>query len=249
MPVQVFRGALADILGWRALFLQELHAQCRYDACHRRGWSDIWLLQWHDRIVGYGAVKAGDRGPTRDVIFEWYVSPAWRHRQDDLFAAFVAASGAEWVECQTNDPCLYSVAHRVATDLQPTTVLFEADKDIVTEDEGAGRIRGRESAVTFTHTSEPVGDQVLEVEGEIVGTAGHLTHYNPPFADIYMEVAPAHRRKGYGARLVAGAIRECWLSGHVPAARCSIDNVASRKTLLKGGMREVGHVVLGQIRR
>jgi GNAT superfamily N-acetyltransferase len=248
MPVQVVRGALADILGWRALFLQELHAQCRYDACHARGWSDLRLLQLHDRIVGYGALKARDDQAVRDAVFEWYVLPPWRSHQRDLFAALVAASGAEWVECQTNDPCLYPVARHVAPDLQPTTFLFEADKDVVSEDAGAGGLRSRGTDDTFTHTSEPVGDQVLEVDGEIVGTAGHLTHYNPPFADIYMEVAPTQRRKGYGARLVAGAIRECWLSGHVPAARCHIDNIASRATLLNGGMREVGQVMIGEIR-
>lgn len=248
MPIQVVRGALADIVGWRALFLQELHAQCRYDACHRRGWSDIWLLQWHDRIVGYGAVKGRDDLTARDAIFEWYVSPPWRSQQDALFSALVAASSAPWVECQTNDPCLFPVAQRVTRDLRPTTVLFEADKALVSEDVGAGHLRVRGSDATFAHTFEPVGDQALDVDGEIVGTAGHLTHYNPPFADIYMEVSPDHRRKGYGARLVAGAVRECWLSGHVPAARCSIDNAASRATLLKAGMREVGQVVIGEIR-
>jgi hypothetical protein len=37
------------------------------------------------------------------------------------------------------------------------------------------------------------------VDGAIVATAGALTHYNAPYADLYMEVEPHARRRGFGA--------------------------------------------------
>jgi RimJ/RimL family protein N-acetyltransferase len=164
-----------------------------------------------------------------------------------LATALVAASSVTAVECQTNDPCLFPVAQALAPARRPTTVLFEAPGTPQPRRSTDRHLRLRGDDPSFPHTFEPVGDHVLDVDGDIVGTGGWLTHYNPPFADIYMEVAPAHRRKGYGTRLVAGLIEACWLAGHIPAARCSIDHVASRATLRAAGMREVGQVVVGTI--
>ena len=46
-----------------------MDAQVRYDACHRRKWSDLYLV-FHDEIaVGYGAVKGIERLEDRDAIF------------------------------------------------------------------------------------------------------------------------------------------------------------------------------------
>lgn len=36
------------------------------------------------------------------------------------------------------------------------------------------------------------------VAGQVAATGGVLFHYNPPFADIYIDVAPPFRRMGYG---------------------------------------------------
>ena len=247
MRPSALRASPTDVLPWRALFLHELHAQCRYDACHRRGWADAWLLHLDDRPVGYAAVKGLDALTARDALFEWYVAPPCRDHVIPLATALVAASSVTAVECQTNDPCLFPVAQALAPARRPTTVLFEAPGTPQPRRSTDRHLRLRGDDPSFPHTFEPVGDHVLDIDGDIVGTGGWLTHYNPPFADIYMEVAPAHRRKGYGTRLVAGLIEACWLAGHIPAARCSIDHVASRATLRAAGMREVGQVVVGTI--
>ena len=39
--------------------------------------------------------------------------------------------------------------------------------------------------------------KVAALHGEVVGTGGFLLHYNPPFADLYMEVREDARRRGY----------------------------------------------------
>jgi GNAT superfamily N-acetyltransferase len=107
--------------------------------------------------------------------------------------------------------------------------------------------RRQESDRIFEHAAEPEGDFVAELDGEIVATGGFLTHYNPPFADLYMEVQAEHRRKGIGAFLVAEVVRECYAAGRVPSARCDIGNVASRATLTSAGMRTCGFMLRGEI--
>jgi RimJ/RimL family protein N-acetyltransferase len=228
----------------RPLFLRELKAQLRYESVHPRGWSDTYRLTVDDVTVGYGSVRSQDT--VRDTIFEWYVVPPWRGQRDPLFEALIAASGASSIECQTNDPLLYPMAQRWCPALRPTVYLFEAGE--IADLTGPGTVRRvRETDATFTSDTPP-DSCVLDVRGEIVGTGGYLLHYNHPFADIYMDVAEPHRRRGYGARIVAGAMRGCWLAGRVPAARCNVDNAASRATLHKAGMREIGQMVVGQVR-
>jgi len=107
--------------------------------------------------------------------------------------------------------------------------------------------RSRPGDQIFGHTSEPVGDYVVELKGEIVASGGFLLHYNPPFADLYMEVREDRRRRGIGSFLLQEVKRECYLAGRVPAARTGIRNVASRATLSKAGLRVCGFMLLGTV--
>jgi GNAT superfamily N-acetyltransferase len=87
----------------------------------------------------------------------------------------------------------------------------------------------------------------VELRGELIASGGFLLHYNKPFADLYMEVRADRRRCGYGSFLIQELKRECYLAGRVPAARCNKDNLASRATLRKAGLRECGLVLLGRV--
>jgi GNAT superfamily N-acetyltransferase len=82
---------------------------------------------------------------------------------------------------------------------------------------------------------------------EIAAAGGVLHHYNPPYGDVYMKVAAPFRRRGIGAWLVQELKRVCRGGGHVPAARCSVGNVASRRTLQKAGFVPCGHLLTGAI--
>lgn len=94
----------------------------------------------------------------------------------------------------------------------------------------------------------PEGDYVLEKEGKIAASGGFLLHYNFPFADLYMEVKEEFRGNGFGSFIVQEVKKECYLSGRVPAARCNIDNYASRGALLKAGMKQAGFMLLGIVK-
>jgi len=70
----------------------------------------------------------------------------------------------------------------------------------------------------FPHQREPSGDWVIEVQGAVVATGGFLCHYNPPYGDIFMEVAEPARRLGFGSYLVQELKRVCYEAGKKPGS-------------------------------
>jgi GNAT superfamily N-acetyltransferase len=104
-----------------------------------------------------------------------------------------------------------------------------------------------DAAAVFPHKQEPVGEWILEADGRLVATGGFHAHYNPPYADIYMEVAEAERCKGFGSFLVQEIKRVCYEAGKKPAARCAADNTASRRTLQKAGFLPCGRLLVGDV--
>jgi GNAT superfamily N-acetyltransferase len=63
-----------------------------------------------------------------------------------------------------------------------------------------------------------------------------------------MEVREDYRRKGFGSFLLQELKRECYLAGRVPAARCNINNAASKASLLKAGFKIAGFMVIAEIK-
>ncbi len=226
--------------------MQETNFQIRYDACHARGWTDSHLLKIDEVAVGYGSIK-GQQRQDRDTIFEFFVVPPFRKWSSSLFSALASACGATYIECQSNDLQLSSMLYEFGRDISADVVLFE--DDVVTELQIAHGVvrRKRDDDRIFDHAGEPSGDHVLEVGGDIVATGGFLLHYNMPFADLYMEVRRDRRRLGYGSFLLQEVKKACYLAGRVPAARCHIQNVASRATLIRAGLRVSGFMLLGKV--
>jgi GNAT superfamily N-acetyltransferase len=231
----------------RAVFLQELNAQVRYDAAHTRQGTTHYVIRYDGRDIGYGAVK--DTHQSGGTAFEFYLLPPYRSNALDLLRGVIDVSGAEALECQTNDAFYTALVRQFCNDLTSDTVLFAAGQsNHLTSLDGVFRRRQRRDRV-FEHHAEPVGDFVVDVRGEIFATGGFLLHYNPPFADLFMEVREDVRRRGHGSFLIQGLITECYLAGRVPAARTGVDNIASQRTLLKGGLRECGRVLRAVVAR
>lgn len=248
-PVLAVVPAHVDaILPLREQYREEMACQIVHDSWHTRGFTTSWLLQIHGEVVGYAAV-GGPPGSERDTIKEFHVVPLHRGESLPLFRRLIATSNARFIEAQTNDTLLSLMLRDCAVELTSETILF-ADAGLTRlapSDVHLCPVSETDQARTFGHTTEPVGEWGLDRAGDIVATGGVLFHYNPPYGDVYMEVAEPHRRHGYGSYLVQELKRICYEAGRIPAARCHQDNVASRRTLQRAGMLPCARIVRGRI--
>jgi len=248
MKATVNKTALSDVLPMRQQHLAEMNCQIRYNACHERGWTDSWVLCLDDRLVGYGSIK-GREIKDRDSVFEFYVLEQYRKYCRDLFCVLVEKSGAKFADCQSNDRLLTNLLLEFSSSVSADVVLFEDHLAPDLQFSG-GVVRPRRADdVVFEHRTEPVGDFVLEADGEIVASGGFMLHYNKPFADLYMEVREDCRRRGAGSFLLQEVKKACYSAGRVPAARTGIDNLASRATLTKAGLRQCAFMLSGELDR
>jgi GNAT superfamily N-acetyltransferase len=241
---------LDAILGMREAYRREMNCQIVHDSWHARGFTDSYLLRVHRHAAGYGSVGGAPRD-ARDVVKEFYVLPSFRGDALPLFRRLVAASGARCIEAQTNDALLLLMLHDCAVDVASDTILFADGLTTSLAVPVAGttvrRVTEADHARVFPHLREPVGDWGLECDGALVATGGLAFHYNPPYGDIYMEVAESHQRKGFGSYLVQELKRLCYGMDRIPAARCHQDNVGSRLTLQRAGMFPCARILRARI--
>jgi RimJ/RimL family protein N-acetyltransferase len=104
--------------------------------------------------------------------------------------------------------------------------------------------------ILFRRNENPDGDieYVLEQNAEVVATGGYVWNYNFPYIDMYYEVKETHRQKGFGSLITQELKKEAYRMNRVPAARCNINNKASKATLLKAGMRICSHILIGELK-
>lgn len=248
MTIYAIKTELKEILPLRNLFLQENNFQIRYDATHRRGWSDSYIITCNEMQIGYGSIKGKEDIKDRDTIFEFYIIPSFRNIILIAFETLLQASKATFIECQSNAVLISSMLYKYAQNINADTILFEEHCTTSLMVENIIFRKRNESDVVFEHYAEPVGDYVLELNNNVVATGGFLLHYNMPFADLYMEVYKDHRRKGLGSFLIQEIKTQCYLSGRVPAARTGMDNIASKGTLLKAGFKIAGYMLSGSVK-
>ncbi len=249
MPaISIHQASLQEILPLRSLFLQENNIQIRYDACHVRNWSDSYLIEVDGEKTGYGSVKGLDQLSDRDSIFEYYILPGLRKKAREYFLSLIQTTQVQFLECQTNEPLMSAMMFEFGRDIHSEVMLFEDHLQThLPQPDVHFRLRTAGEDV-FGKKEKDAGQYVLEKNGVIVADGGFLTHYNEPFADLYMEVSPQYQRQGLGAFILQEVKKECYRAGRVPAARCNISNLASRSTLLKAGMRNCGFMLIGKIK-
>jgi GNAT superfamily N-acetyltransferase len=246
MEIQVRRVDYQTIEPMRELYRQEANCQIIHDSFLSRGLADPYLILVNGRLAGYGAV--GNKYP-KDQLTEFYTLPSMRPFALPMYRELLKFSQATHVEAQTNMPLMLLMLHDCASNIRVDAILFH---DAITTHlvcpEGVFRpITPEEKPSIFEHHGEPVGDWVIEAGGAVVATGGFLSHYNPPYGDIYMEVSESARRRGYGSYLVQEIKRVCYEAGKKPAARTGPENIASRATLQKAGLLPCGHIVFGEV--
>ncbi|MCW5558672.1 MAG: GNAT family N-acetyltransferase [Verrucomicrobiae bacterium] len=248
MSPSITRAGNAEILPLRARQREELNCQIVHDSIHRRpGWTEGYLVGADGVIAGFGSVAVAGPWKDRPTVFEFYLLPEYRSQAFALFEPFLAASGASHFEVQSSDSLLMALAVTHARDL--------ASENIVFRDGGTTRWTAPGAALRCLTPEDEIracmerrqggGEWALEVDGAAAGKGGILFHYNRPYGDLYMEVEEPFRRRGLGGFLVQELKRECYALGAIPAARCSLDNIPSRRTLQRAGFVPCAHILIG----
>jgi len=208
------------------------------DSILPRGLADPYLLEVNHRVAGYAGVW---REHFPDRITELFVLPVYRSLAPALVRSLVDVSGARELEVQTNILEGRALLEECATSIWVENLLFEAGPDTALDrPELEFRLRGEDEDVTD-------GEWVVEKDGRVVGCGGWLTHYNPPYADLYLTVTEDMRGHGIGSYLVQELRRACEGAGYVPAARCDPTNEASLRALQRGGFRPCGEILVGAL--
>jgi len=240
MHIQVHRAEYQDVETMRELYRQEVNCQIIHDSFLSRGLAHPYLILVEGRVGGYGAV--GNRYP-KDRVTEFYTLPHLRSLALPMFRELLAASQATRIEAQTNIPLMLLMLYDCAKNITSEKILFhDAFVTHLACPNGVFRRATPED-------QEPKGEWVIEANGAVVAAGGFLCHYNPPYGDIYMEVAEPVRRQGFGSYLVQELKRVCYEAGKKPAARCNPTNVGSRRTLEKAGFLPCGRLLVGKVGR
>jgi hypothetical protein len=239
MEFQVIKSELKYVESMRRLFLNACQFQFVYNKCHGAGWSDIYLFTHGEEPVGYGSVWGKDKRENRDTIFEFYLKAPIRKYANRIFPEFVKNSGVAFIECQSNDLLLAHMVFGYTKNIHAEAILFDDDFETNIHVEG----------MLFTKHRLPDGETEyrLELNGEVVATGGFVWNYNFPYIDLYYEVPEAHRKKGFGSLIVQELKKESYKLDRIPAARCNVQNIASQRTLIRGGMKICGHILVGEI--
>jgi GNAT superfamily N-acetyltransferase len=239
-----------ETLPLRTIFREEMNCQITKDSIHeRQGWTQSFLLEHDGVVAGFGGVAIAGPWQGKPTLFEFYVRPEHRTRMFDLFEALLAASGARFLEVQSNEPCLPIMLPVYGRDLASESLVF-CDR-FVTKLPGNGAVFRRttsdEEARRCIEERAGGPEAVLEIDGREAAKGGILFHYDRPYGDIYMEVGDEFRQRGLGAYLVQELKRVAYELGSVPAARCNTHNVASRRTLQRAGFAPCAHILIGTI--
>jgi GNAT superfamily N-acetyltransferase len=238
------------ILPLRTRFRQEMNCQIVHDSIHtRRGWTSSYALGLGGMTAGFGSIAIAGPWKDKPTIFEFYVLPAHRGRAFDLFETFVEASGARFMEIQSNDTVLAVMLHTYARDIWSEKIVF-ADRLTTALPAGGAVLQQLTSDEEIQLSIAERAGQAewqLQVDGQSAGSGAILFHYNVPYCDLAMEIAEPFRRRGFGSYLVQELKRAAYQLGGLPCARCSPDNVGSRKTLQKAGLVPFAHILNGTI--
>ncbi len=239
-----------ETLALRARQRLELNCQIVHDSLYRReGWTRSYRLETDGVTLGFGSVAVAGPWQDKPTVFEFYLLPEHRARAFESFEVFLAASGAHFFEVQSNDLLLTALTLTHAHDIESEKIVFQDQALTSLPAKGASlrRVTPEEEIRASIERRQGGGEWVLELEGATVASGGILFHYNRPYGDIYMDVAEPFRRRGWGAFLVQELKRACYELGAIPAARCNLKNVASRRTLQRAGFVPYAHILIGPL--
>jgi GNAT superfamily N-acetyltransferase len=246
MRIEVSRVTVDEITPLRELHRRKMNCQIVHDSFPQRGFSDPYLIRVDGCLAGYGLV-ANKYYP--DTVDEYYILPAYRGEALPMFRQLLEVSQATRMRVQTNDRLMLLMMYDCATNIASEAILFEDGftSHLTCPTGTLQKVTEADKPRIEAQKLDADSAWMIESGGVPVATGGVLFHYNPPYGDIYMAVSETHRRQGFGSFLVQELKRIAYEMGKVPAARCNVDNVASRRTLQKAGMLPCGRILLADV--
>lgn len=240
----------SDLEIWRERYRKETRGQIVHDSLHKRaGWTVSHELRVGSTVVGYGSMAIGGPWTGKPTVYEFFIEPEFRTKAFALFDTYRKASGAREFEAQTNDALLTILLHTYGNEIVCDKIVFDDKVATSISKKGATLQRETNESTDRACIAQRQGGTKwrLEAEGAVIATGGVNFHYNPPYGDIYMEVADGFRRQGWGAYFVQELKRITYELGQIPCARCNTTNVASRLTLQGAGFVPCGNILIGSI--
>lgn len=228
---------------WRASYRQMHPCQLIHDSLHRRsGWTRSVRFLIRGVPAGYASMAIAGPWHERPALFELFCLPEYQDYLMEIFPELITRLGPVQIETQSNTQPLAALALIWGKQVVSESVLFAAGRatQLVCADAALRRSQPGDAEAIERLDLDRGAEWVLEFAGELVGTGGILTHYNPPFGDIYMRIAERFRRRGLGSFLVQELMSETRRCGLIPAARCRVENLASKLTLQKAGFDPCG---------
>jgi GNAT superfamily N-acetyltransferase len=250
VKIEVLPADREAVLPLREIYRQELNCQIVHDCAHDRGNCVEWhQMRLNGEIAGYGSIWVGAYWMSKGSLFEFFVLAAHRTALYPLFEQLLVATKPPRIYAQTNDPFLGVLIYDFVGKIEVGHILFEDYQRTNHSVDGVTfrRTLPEDKNRIFEHKVEPVGDWLLEFSGQIVATGGIGYHYNPPYGDIFMEVHPDFRRRGFGSFLVQELKAVCRREDKVPVARTVPRNVASRRTLERAGFAPRARLLWGNL--
>jgi GNAT superfamily N-acetyltransferase len=249
MKIEAKRVQATEIDALRQAYRAEAKCQIIYDSFLPRWLADAYALSVEGNVVGYGALA--NRFYPRHIV-EFYLDPEYRIDALEFFRELLLVTRATHVRAQTNMPLPMRMLFDTTKNIAAEKVLFSegpAPTQIPAPDGMKFRHITEAEAEEFAKHQEVLTEWILEGKEGIVATGGYLTHYNPPYADIFMAVGDAGRRRGYGSYIVQELCRTVREAGKIPAARCDPEVTGSRRALERGGLVVCGHLAFGEVVR
>ena len=250
MQITTALASNEDVLPLRVRYRAEANGQMTKDSIHQRpGWTKSFLLLINGFVSGFGSIAIAGPWKDKQTAFEFYVLPEKRGHAFALFEAFLAASAPQFLEVQSSDTLLTVMLHTYGREIVSESIVFRDQLATTLPGNGATleRVTSVEESRQCFEVRRGGSDWQLQLEGQVVGKGGILFHYNHPYGDIHMEIGEAYRGRGLGSYFVQELKRIAYEMGSIPAARCNVGNVSSRRTLQKAGFVPYAHILGGKV--
>lgn len=246
MNIEIIPSSKDEITPLRELHRQQTNCQIMHDSFLRRDFTDPYLIQVEGRTAGYGLV-AHKHWP--ETVHEMYLMSPYEAVAQPIFQRLLDTSGAKRILAQTNNPLMLLMLYDFAEKITSDTILFDDafTSNLTCPSVELKPITDADKERLKEQKMDEDAHWMLEFEGIPIATGGFLTHYNPPYGDIYMGVNENYRRRGFGSYMVQEMKRVAYEAGRKPAARCNVSNVASRRTMQKAGLLPCARLLEGEV--